>query len=89
MKKLQTGKIVSVDNVTLVPIERTVIYSNRGKMGYWLNARKELHAIIICDDNGARAVTLEACETSLEQLIETVPDLDPLLASLENCTNQS
>jgi len=89
MHKLQAGKPINVDNVTLVPIERTVIHSNSGKMGYWLNARKEVHAIIVCSVNGVRVVALDACETSLEELVQTVPDLDSLLVTLEGCSKQS
>ncbi|MDX1813008.1 MAG: hypothetical protein R3240_13720 [Gammaproteobacteria bacterium] len=89
MHKLQTGNPININKVTLVPIERTVIYLNSGKMGYWLNARKEVHAIIICDVNGIRVVALDACETSLEELVQTVPDLDSLLVTLEGCSMQS
>lgn len=82
MDKLQTGKPRVAGNVTLLPIERLFIHAEKGLTGHWLAARKEPYAIIICDDNGIRAFNSEAKAIPLEQLTQSVPDLDTVLASL-------
>ena len=82
MDKLQAGKPLVVGKFTLVPIERFLLHTEKGCTGYWLAAHKELHAIIISDTQGIRALNLQAKEVSLEQLTKAVPNLDAILVSL-------
>ena len=82
MDKLQAGKPLVAGKITLLPIERFLMHTEKGFTGYWLTAHKELHAIIISDTHGIRAFNLQAKEVSLEQLTQAVPNLDTLLMYL-------
>ena len=82
MDKLLVGKPFIAGQSCVVAIERLYIHSEKGTAGYWIAAQKGLHAIIICDTNGIRAVDLDSNEVSLEELIKNIPKLDATLASL-------
>ena len=82
MVKLLVGKPFIAGQFSLVTIERLYIHSEKGTAGYWIAAQKELHAIILCDTNGIRAVDLNSNEVSLEELIKNIPKLGATLASL-------
>ena len=82
MDKLLVGKPFISSQSCVVAIERLYIHSEKGTSGYWITAQKELHAIIICDTNGIRAIDLDSNEVSLEELIKNIPKLDATLASL-------
>ena len=82
MDKLLVGKPFIAGQFSLVTIERLYIHSEKGTAGYWIAAQKELHAIILCDTNGIRAVDLDSNEVSLEELIKNIPKLGATLASL-------
>ena len=84
MDELRTGNIMVLGDVTLVPIERCFIQSDSGEMGWWLSGFKEPFAIIVCDAIGIRAFDTEATEISLESLIQKIPDLGAVLASLSH-----
>ena len=89
MDKLLVGKPLIAGQSSLVAIERLYIHSEKGTAGYWIAAQKELHAIIICDTNGIRAVDLNSKEVSLAELIKNIPQLDTALASLREQTSQT
>ena len=80
--KLRAGKPLIAGTVTLVPIERIFVHSGGNNAGFWLSALKEAYAIVICDANGIRTLNTAAEEIRLDHLIQTVPDLDAMLASL-------
>ncbi len=89
MDKLLVSKTFIAGQFSLVAIERLYINSEKGTSGYWIAAQKELHAIIICDTNGIRAIDLDSNEVSLEELIKNIPKLDATLASLRSQTGQT
>ena len=82
MDELSTGNPLVVGEVTLVPIERSLIHSNTGNIGCWLSGLKEPYAIIICDAIGIRAFDTEAAEIPVESLVQKIPDLVSVLAPL-------
>ena len=82
MNELRAGKPYTIGTVTLVPIERIYIHSDRGKLGYRLTGFKEPHAVVICDAKGIRAFNPNAEKISLDLLIQVIPNLKASLAYL-------
>lgn len=76
------GTPLSVGSVTLLPIERVVVHSNRGANRVWFSVAKEPYALIVRDAGGIRAVGVGAAAISLEELRERIRGLDALLASM-------
>lgn len=83
MDNLQVGIPLSMGNLTLIPVEHLVIQSSAENTHAWLAAYKKPHAIILCDSSGVRALSLEAKQLSLQHLVQAVPGLGSVLASLE------
>jgi uncharacterized spore protein YtfJ len=75
MEKLKAGKPVTVDNVTLLPIERLTIHSKKMDFCHWIAAQKEPYAIILRDSKGIRAFDMEGNDVSIECLMKAVSDL--------------
>lgn len=82
METLRATSPVRVGDVTLVPIERAVIHSDRGEAGCWLGAIKEPFAVILCDAAGVRALAADSTEIPLDDLIQKTPNLAAILAGL-------
>ena len=82
IEELRTGMPFVTDNVTLVPIERIFMHSGRNNTGFWITALKECYAVVICDANGIRILNTEAEEIPLAPLLQAIPDLDVILATL-------
>lgn len=80
MDELRAGTPVITGEVTLVPIERCVIQSEREDIGCWMSALKEPFAIIVCDATRLRAFDMQATAVTVESLIEEVADLGETLA---------
>ncbi len=78
----RAGKPVTLEDVTLLAVEKVSIRSGRDESGNWVQASVEPFAVIVRDRNGTRAYDLDANAVSLETLREKVSDLDSLLASL-------
>jgi len=83
MDELRAGKPMIADEVTIVPIERCYIQYVPGEMGCWLYGLKEPIAIIIFDTTGIRAYDTAAKEISVASLIQKIPDLSAMPASLK------
>ena len=79
---LRAGAPVAVGSVTLLPIERVALHSDRGKTRVWCSAAKEPYALVVRDVGGLRVVDVDARAVSLEELREKIPGLDALLASI-------
>ena len=82
MEMLQAAGPLRVGDVTLVSIERVRLQSASGDAGYWISAFKEVHAVIVRDANGLRALAMDSSEIPLDALIEEVPGLAALLSEL-------
>lgn len=78
----RAGKPITLEDVTLLAIEKVSVQSDEGESGNWVRASVEPFAIIVRDRNGTRAYDPDANAVSLETLREKVSDLDSLLASL-------
>jgi uncharacterized spore protein YtfJ len=79
ISELCAGVPISVAGITLIPIERVRIYSEKQAKGYWLTGTKEAVAVMICEREGARIIDLEAHEHSVDEFITQVPELESLL----------
>ena len=81
-EKLQAGTPFTVGSATLLPIERIVIHTMRGKTHGWVSIVKEPYALAVRDAGGIRAVDTDAIAVSLEQLRVKFPQIDAVLASM-------
>lgn len=79
MSELCAGAPVSVAGITLIPIERVRIDSEKRSKGYWLAGTKEVAAIVICEHERTRILDVEAREHSVDKFITEVPELESLL----------
>jgi hypothetical protein len=82
MDELRPGNPIVAGEVTIVPIERCHLLSIPGDIGCCLSGVKEPFAIIIFDVTGIRAYDMAALEISVVSLIQKIPDLSTVLASL-------
>ena len=82
MEMLQAAGPLRAGDVSLVVIERGRLQSASGDAGYWISAFKEVHAVIVSDVNGVRALAMDSSEIPLDALIEEVPGLAALLSEL-------
>jgi hypothetical protein len=82
MEALRAVNPLRVGDVTLVPIERVWIRSDRGDAGYWISAFKEAFAIVVCDANGVRALDPDSSEIPLDALIRKTPNLGAILSEI-------
>jgi len=78
---VRAGTPLCIGTVTVLPIERAVVRSDRGALRAWFSAAVEPYALIVRDADGIRAVDAEATPISLEELRQKIPGLDALLAS--------
>ena len=78
---LRAGTPVRVAGISLLPIEHIVIHSNSGATGAWFSIAKQPYALIVRDAGGIRTVDVDAA-VSLQQLRDSIPGLDALLATM-------
>ncbi len=76
---LRAATPVSVGSVSLLPIERVLVHSDRNAPVAWASAALEPYALIVRDALGIRALDVGAGAVSLEQLRERIPGLDAML----------
>ncbi|HEU0204984.1 MAG TPA: hypothetical protein VFR86_31630 [Burkholderiaceae bacterium] len=76
---LRAGTPMMLGGCFLLPIERVVLHVSQGGTGLWLWAAKELHALIVRDENGTRAIGTDAAAVSLDTLRKQIPQLDSVL----------
>lgn len=79
MSRLLAGTPLTLNGVTVIPIEKVDVCGRNMKQGYWLYGSKKAEALIICDPEGIRAFDMQANELSLKKLIKDVNGLDGLL----------
>jgi hypothetical protein len=84
MEKLKAGNPVTSGTLTFIPIERVAVYGGQTDIGYWANAYKLPHTVVICGANGVHALDLNSAPVSMDELTEAVPNLKALLESLKD-----
>jgi len=85
--RLQAGEPIVNKNIAVVTVDRIRICtekagSGQNTWGYWAIALKQPYAIVICNDAGIQAYDMSANEIPVELLVETIPELDSLVASI-------
>lgn len=79
MKTLRASRPLTIGDVMLIAIEDIGLQSVMGSEGVWLSGFKRVHAVVICDTNGIRALDTEAKNLGLDVLLQKVPELGDLL----------
>ena len=79
MEYVTTETPMHADDVTLLPVVRVCHRTDKNTSGYWLTANKEPLAIIVCDSNGVRALTMASTEIAIDFLLQKIPGLDAIL----------
>jgi len=79
MNRLHAGTPITVAGITMIPIERLRIDSEKQPYAYVFNATKEVLAVVICGPEGPRIVDTEARERSIDEFITEIPALASLL----------
>lgn len=82
METLRAVGPMSASGVTLVPIERTRIRLEAGRAGYWIDASRDVFAVVVCDARGTRALAMDSSELALDSLIEETPNLEAVLSGV-------
>ncbi len=82
METLRAAGPLRIGDVTLLAIERVRIQSASGDAGYWISACKEVHAVVVSDANGVRALARDSSEIPLDALMKEVPGLSAILSEL-------
>jgi hypothetical protein len=82
IETLRAGAPVSVGSITLLPIERVVLRSDRSERRVWFTAAKEPYALIVRDESGIWAIDANAVAVPLEALRAEISGLDAALATL-------
>jgi hypothetical protein len=82
MVVLRAASPLRIGDVTLVPVERAEIRSSMGEAGCWVGAFKAVHAIVIADASGVRALAADSSDIALDDLIRNTPNLGDVLAEL-------
>ncbi|MDH3635572.1 MAG: hypothetical protein OES20_12815 [Gammaproteobacteria bacterium] len=82
MRKLRASEIHADDKIRVIAIE--AVHCNAEKSGrfYWLFARIEATAMVVCAAGVNRVINLDSAETSLEELKREVPGLRALLGEV-------
>lgn len=77
----RAGTPIHVGGVTLLPIEHLAMQSETGIVSAWFSFAKQPYSLIVRDAAGIRTVDIDRA-VSLAELLEKVPGLDALLATL-------
>lgn len=82
MVVLRVASPLRIGDFTLVPVERAEIRSDMGEAGCLVGAFKAVHAIVVADASGVRALAADSSDIPLDDLIRETPYLDDVLAEL-------
>jgi hypothetical protein len=75
MNELRAGAPITVAGMNLVPIERVQINAIKQSNGYWLNAMKEVVAVVICEPQGPRIMNVGMQDFSLDEILTLLPEV--------------
>lgn len=78
-KEIAVEGIVTIGEVTLLPIVRTCVYVRRAGRGAMCSASKHLMGVVIVSPEGRRALNLAGEEVPVEHYLELAPALRDLL----------
>lgn len=75
MNTLKVGNALTINRVTLLPIERISLHTETMNSFRWVIAKKEPYAIILRDSKGERAIDMQGNPVPIETLTQKLPDL--------------
>lgn len=75
MNTLEAGNALTINNVTLIPIQRVSLHTEAMNSFRWVIAQKEPYAIILRDSKGERAFDMQGNHISIESLMQHLPVL--------------
>ncbi len=79
---LRAGTTVPVGAITLLPIERVVLYARCDDRSWWFAAVKEPYALVLRDAGGIRAFDVRAAAIPIETLRTRMSQFDAVLAAM-------
>ncbi|MBE9502795.1 MAG: hypothetical protein IME96_01305 [Proteobacteria bacterium] len=82
MSEFRAGAPFIMAETTIIPVEKVSVFSDKTNYGCWLHCYKEPAAIVVCNEDGIRAVDMEAKELELSELFEKTPELEKRLSGL-------
>lgn len=82
MGTLRTIEIFNDSMFTLIAVESVDFQHSKTNTGCHLYGNIEPIAVVVCSADGTYAVDMEAKPANLEQLRQTIPELDAIIAPL-------
>jgi uncharacterized spore protein YtfJ len=79
MNQLRPGTPIMISDIAVIPVEKVSLESHETKTGFWFLASKEPVALVIRYPYGTKAVDIDGRELKLNELVDTVPDLQAVL----------
>ncbi len=76
--ELRAATPIRVGDVTVLPVERVVLRSARGRGAVWVAAEVEPCGLVVRDAGGLRAVALDGTPLALGDLRARVPAVEEL-----------
>lgn len=81
LNTLQTGTPISVAGITMIPIERVEIMSGIQSCACWLSAKKEVLAIVVCENGGTRVMDIDSRDRTLDEYKAEISQLVTLISA--------
>ncbi len=82
MKRFRTKAIYNDSKLALIAVESLECRYDESATGCWLLGNMKPVAVIVCDTGGTRVLGIEEGLDDIDLLIEDVPELEPMIASL-------
>ena len=82
LEEVKAGQPIRVGEITLVPIERTVVSCVGMAGGAVLRGSKGIAGIVVVSGKNMYAIDLTGQEVPMDRYLEKVPELAPLLDRL-------
>lgn len=82
MTTLSTGKPLTFNSFTLIPIEETTLYSGSVTNSEFIYASKKPRALIVLSEGAPKAFNMQFDEVSIEHLIEETKGLKELMNNI-------
>jgi len=78
-KEIAAGPPITVAGITLIPIIKVSLSCQRSSGGISLFGVKQPVAVVVASPQAKRAFTITGKDSSLEQLVQEVPDIKEIL----------
>ena len=78
-EEVSAGERISIGDVTLIPIVRTVVHCDERRDGVYGFASKSVVAVVVVSPEGQRAITVSGEDVPLTDYAESVPEVAELL----------